>query len=109
MAKVIEQLDGFHIRGAAFQPVRNGYARDVLIDRLGYDPAQPRVLVVGSGGDLVAGELARLGFDVTGPDGLDDPQRLPFEAGAFDVVSYVDTFEITDDLDAVVAEAARVV
>ena len=102
-------LDGFHIRGASFQPVRNGYARDVLVDRQGYDPAVTKALVVGPGGDLLAGELTRLGFDVTGPAGLDDPHQLPLGDKDVDVAYYADTFEITDDLDGVVAEAARVV
>lgn len=101
-------LDGFHIRGASFQPVRNGYARQVLVDRQGYDPAATKVLVIGPGGDLLAGQLARMGFDVTGPSGL-DPRHLPFGDMAFDVAYYADTFEITHDLDGVVGEAARVV
>ena len=102
-----ESPDGFHIRAATFQPVRVDYAREVLLDRLGLDPTGTRVLVVGSGRGLLARELARLGFAVTGLDpsaaavrsavdatageGLvanyeaGDPQRLPYPDGAFDV------------------------
>ncbi len=122
--------DGFHIRAATFQPVRVDYAREVLADRLGLDPTGTRVLVVGSGRGLLARELARLGFAVTGLDpsaaavrsavdataaeGLvanyeaGDPHRLPYPDGAFDVAYYADTFETTHDLDRVLAEAARV-
>jgi 2-polyprenyl-6-hydroxyphenyl methylase / 3-demethylubiquinone-9 3-methyltransferase len=37
-----------------------------------------------------------------------DPQRLPYTDAAFDVACYTDTFEITDDVDRDLAEAARV-
>lgn len=125
-----ESPDGFHIRAASFHPVRIAYARDVLLERLGIDPAGKRALVVGSGRGLLARELARLGFAVAGLDpaatvvrlardatvheGLDvdyevgDPRQLPYPAQAFDVAYYADTFETTDDLDRVLAEAARV-
>jgi 2-polyprenyl-6-hydroxyphenyl methylase / 3-demethylubiquinone-9 3-methyltransferase len=51
---------------------------------------------------------------VTAREGLDvhydvgDAGLLPYPAAAFDAVYYADTFEITVDLDRVLAEAARV-
>jgi 2-polyprenyl-6-hydroxyphenyl methylase / 3-demethylubiquinone-9 3-methyltransferase len=118
------------IRAAAFQPVRAAYARHIILEHLGLDPAGKRALVVGCGRGLLAGELARLGFAVAAVDlaapaiqlaqeasaheGLPvdyevgDPQRLPCADAAFDVAYYADTFEITDDLDRILAEAARV-
>jgi 2-polyprenyl-6-hydroxyphenyl methylase / 3-demethylubiquinone-9 3-methyltransferase len=125
-----ERPDGFHIRAASFQPVRSAYVRQVLVERLGLDPHGRRALVVGSGRGLLARELARLGFAVTGLDpaasavrlardetareGLSvdhevgDPHHLAYPDQAFDVAYYADTLEITPDLDRVVAEAARV-
>jgi 2-polyprenyl-6-hydroxyphenyl methylase / 3-demethylubiquinone-9 3-methyltransferase len=130
LAAADQRPDAFHIRAASFQPVRGGYARQVLLERLGLDPQGRRALVVGSGHGLLARELARLGFAVTGLDpaaasvrlardetgreGLSvdyevgDPHQLAYPDQAFDVAYYADTLEITPDLDRVVAEAARV-
>lgn len=121
--------DGFHIRAASFGSVRSDYVREVLTRR-GIDPSGRRALVVGSGRGLLAIELARSGFTVTGidpsetateiarsaadADGLElelhvgNARSLPFDTGTFDVVYVADTFETTDDLDDVVAELARV-
>jgi 2-polyprenyl-6-hydroxyphenyl methylase/3-demethylubiquinone-9 3-methyltransferase len=121
--------DGFHVRAAAFHPVRAAYARQVLLDRLGLDPRGKRALVVGCGRGLLARELARLGFAVAAldpaPEALrlaeaatagagppvgyarGDPSRLPYGDGTFDVAYYADTLETTADLDRVLAEAAR--
>jgi 2-polyprenyl-6-hydroxyphenyl methylase / 3-demethylubiquinone-9 3-methyltransferase len=125
-----ERTDGFHIRAAAFQPVRGPYARAVIRERLGLDPKGKRALVVGCGRGLLARELARLGFAVVGVDPLPsviqlaqeasvregvrvqyevgDPPLLRYNDGEFDIAYYTDTLEIMDDLDRVVAEAARV-
>jgi 2-polyprenyl-6-hydroxyphenyl methylase/3-demethylubiquinone-9 3-methyltransferase len=125
-----EHSDGFHIRAAAFQSVRGPYARAVIVERLGLDPKGKRALVVGCGRGLLARELARLGFAVVGVDPspsairlaqeasaregvrvqyeIGDPLRLRYGEGEFDIAYYTDTLEITDDLDRVVAEAARV-
>jgi 2-polyprenyl-6-hydroxyphenyl methylase / 3-demethylubiquinone-9 3-methyltransferase len=121
--------DGFHIRAATFQPVRAAYARRVILDRLSIDARGRRAVVVGAGHGLVSRELARLGFTVSALDPavsairqareassqdlpvdyqVGDPRRIPYADGTFDVAYYQDTFEITDDLDRVLAEAARV-
>lgn len=124
-----EAPGGLHIRAAAFQPVRTAHVRDVVQERLRLDPAGLRALVVGSGHGLLTRELARLGFVVTGVDpdtsavesarkaadeGLTvhyevgDPTALSQPDGSFDLAYYADTLEVTDDLDGVLAEAARV-
>jgi 2-polyprenyl-6-hydroxyphenyl methylase/3-demethylubiquinone-9 3-methyltransferase len=122
--------DGFHIRAASFQPVRSAYVREVLLGRLGLEPAGKRALVVGAGRGLLARELARMGYAVSAQDGdpeavrrgraaadgerptvdyeLGDAERLPYPDAAFDVGYWADTLEITPDVDAVLAEAARV-
>ena len=122
--------DGFHIRAAAFQPVRVAYVRHVIFERLGIDPSGRAALVVGSGRGQLAREFARLGFalaaldpapvavrmarEAAGLEGLPgdyevgDPTRLPYPDAAFDVLYYQDTLETTDDLDRVFAEATRV-
>jgi 2-polyprenyl-6-hydroxyphenyl methylase/3-demethylubiquinone-9 3-methyltransferase len=121
--------DGFHIRAAAFQPVRGPYAREVILERLGLNPRGKRALVVGCGRGILARELAGLGLSVIGVDpspsairlaqeatvreGLHvdyatgEPGRLPYGDAEFDIVCYTDTLEITHNLDEVVAEAAR--
>jgi 2-polyprenyl-6-hydroxyphenyl methylase / 3-demethylubiquinone-9 3-methyltransferase len=96
--------DGFRIRATAFLPARLEYVRHVL-ERQGIDPHCKQALVVGAGDGLLAQALVGLGFAATE---LDSPQRLPTGDGAFDIVYYQDTLEVTDDLDLVLSEAARV-
>ncbi|UCM87926.1 class I SAM-dependent methyltransferase [Streptomyces marincola] len=122
-------IDGRHIRAVTFHGVRMEYVRGVL----GRDATRPpgrRALVVGG----IRGELARglagEGLDVTAVDPsevatrvareraeregvavthLTGPaERLDLPDAAFDLVYCADTFEITDRLDDVLAEAARV-
>jgi 2-polyprenyl-6-hydroxyphenyl methylase / 3-demethylubiquinone-9 3-methyltransferase len=128
--KCSPEPDGFHIRAATFHPVRTGYARRVILEQLGWHPRVRSALVVGAGRGLLARELARLGLSVDAidpdPDAIrlareatarenlsvdyrvGDAHRLPYPDAAFDVLYYADTFEITPDLDRVLAEAARV-
>jgi 2-polyprenyl-6-hydroxyphenyl methylase/3-demethylubiquinone-9 3-methyltransferase len=100
--------DGFRIRGAAFLPARLGYVRQVVLERLGRDPRQSQVLVVGPAEVGLAGELAQLGFGVEAFDLADGARRLPYGDAAFDVVYCHDTLETTDALDDLLREAARV-
>ncbi|MEV5569720.1 methyltransferase domain-containing protein [Spirillospora sp. NPDC052269] len=122
-------IDGRHIRALTFQDVRLEYVSSVL-RRLGIEPAGRSALVVGSGRGLLARGLAGLGLDVVALDpsaeatamareagGAEDGGFLEFATGpaedpgladaSFDVLFYADTFEITGDLDRVVAQAAR--
>ncbi|WP_026416493.1 class I SAM-dependent methyltransferase [Actinomadura oligospora] len=118
-------IDGRHIRALTFQDVRLEYVRSVL-RRLGIDPAGRSALVVGSGRGLLARGLAGLGLDVVALDPSAEATAMAREAGggpiefvtapaedpgradaSFDLVFYADTFEITGDLDRVVAHAAR--
>ncbi|MEV4256049.1 methyltransferase domain-containing protein [Spirillospora sp. NPDC049652] len=118
-------IDGRHIRALTFQDVRLEYVSAVL-SRLGIDPPGRTALVVGSGRGLLARGLARLGLDVVALDPSPEATDLARSAGgepveyatapaedpgladaSFDLVFYADTFEITDDLDRVVAHAAR--
>ncbi|TWF82030.1 3-demethylubiquinone-9 3-methyltransferase [Pseudonocardia hierapolitana] len=125
-----DAIDGRHIRAVAFQQVRLQYVRRTL-DTVGAATAGGPALVVGSGrGDLARG-LARLGMDVTALDPsaaatelarrrsdpgdgavtyrtarAEDLGELP--DSSFALAYYADTFEITADLDRVLAEAARV-
>lgn len=114
----------------SLNPVRFGYFSDILLGRPGMDPARIRALDIGCGGGLLAEEFARLGCHVTGIDpsvrsieaarahaaesGLaidyqvGTGEDLPFEDSSFDVVYCCDVLEHVTDLDAVIAETARV-
>jgi 2-polyprenyl-6-hydroxyphenyl methylase/3-demethylubiquinone-9 3-methyltransferase len=115
-------VDGRHLREVSFQEVRLEYLRPRL-------PAPARVIVVGSGRGLLARALAADGHRVTGLDAsaaatalaeaggrnggtvefrTAPATRLPLPDGEADLVHLADTLEVTPDLDAVLAEAARV-
>ena len=113
----------------AINPGRIGYLRRIL-EETGYRTASARALDVGCGGGLMAEEVARMGFDVTGVDpaeasvevaadharrsGLDITYRvaageaLPFDDGQFDLVYCCDVLEHVADARSVIAESARV-
>jgi 2-polyprenyl-6-hydroxyphenyl methylase/3-demethylubiquinone-9 3-methyltransferase len=123
-----DAVDGRHIRAVTFQPVRLRYVQGALA-RAGLRPDGAPALVVGSvRGDLARG-LAGLGMAVTALDpspvatelarradpgspttyrtaAAEDLDALP--DAAFRLAYYADTFEITSNLDAVIAHAARV-
>ncbi|MCA1723838.1 MAG: bifunctional 2-polyprenyl-6-hydroxyphenol methylase/3-demethylubiquinol 3-O-methyltransferase UbiG [Thermomicrobia bacterium] len=114
----------------ALTPVRFGYLRDVLADKLRIEMQGTRVLDIGCGGGFLAEEFAALGCDVTGIDpsaptivqaevhakeaGLTIAYRvasgeaIPFDDATFDIAYCCDVLEHVDDLDAVIAETARV-
>jgi len=117
-------IDGRHIRALTFQEVRLEYVRSVLRG-LGIEPEGRSALVVGSGRGLLARGLAGLGLNVVALDPSAEATAMAREGGgaveyvtapaedpgladaSFDLVFYADTFEITDDLEGVVAHAAR--
>jgi 2-polyprenyl-6-hydroxyphenyl methylase/3-demethylubiquinone-9 3-methyltransferase len=121
-------VDGRHIRAVSFQPARLEYVRRPLA-RTGLRPDGAPALVVGSiRGDLARGP-AGLGMDVTAVDPSPAATELArraapgtaaryrtaaaedlgaFPDAAFSFAYYADTFEITSDLHAVLAHAARV-
>ncbi len=110
-------------------PARFGYFREVL-EAVSIDPEDRPALDIGCGGGLLAEEFAGLGCRVTGLDpseasldvareharasGLEIEylagvgERLPFPDASFDIAYCCDVLEHVDDLDAVVAETARV-
>lgn len=111
-------------------PVRFGYFERVLTGEESLERGQLRVLDVGCGGGLLAEELARRGFEVTGidpaPESIETARKhasasglsidyevgtgeaLPFPDGQFDHVTCCDVLEHVDDVDRVIAEVARV-
>jgi 2-polyprenyl-6-hydroxyphenyl methylase/3-demethylubiquinone-9 3-methyltransferase len=113
----------------AINPGRVGYLREV-IDRAGLDPGSSEALEVGCAGGLMAEEVARIGFSLSGVDpsapSIDTAQRhaiqsgleidyhvacgeaLPFADGTFDLVYCCDVLEHVSDLDGVIAETGRV-
>lgn len=113
----------------AINPARMGYLEET-IRRLELHGAGRRALDVGCGGGLMAEEVARLGFMVTGVDpaaaaievarhhaqssglAIDYQvafgEALPFADAAFDLVYCCDVLEHVSDLPRVIAEAARV-
>jgi 2-polyprenyl-6-hydroxyphenyl methylase/3-demethylubiquinone-9 3-methyltransferase len=115
---------------AALTPVRFGYLRAVLVNRLRIDPRGKRTLDVGCGGGFLAEEFAKLGCTVTGIDpsapsiaqaeahateaGLTitywvaPGEAIPYADATFDIVYCCDVLEHVDDLDRVIAETARV-
>jgi 2-polyprenyl-6-hydroxyphenyl methylase/3-demethylubiquinone-9 3-methyltransferase len=116
--------------GTALNPVRLPYFRDVLVERLGWDPKGKSALDVGCGGGLLAEEVAGLGCRVTGVDpsgpsiaiarahaltsGLEIDYRqasgesLPFPDRSFDIAFCCDVLEHVASVDAVIGEIARV-
>jgi len=111
-------------------PIRLGYMRRDLTEKLQIDLQGKRTLDVGCGGGLLAEEFARLGCAVTGIDPSEKSleaarthareaglaieyhqgagERLPFPDGAFEIVYCCDTLEHVDDLDKVISEISRV-
>ncbi|WP_163507032.1 class I SAM-dependent methyltransferase [Fodinicola acaciae] len=123
-----EAIDGRHVRAVTFQAVRMAYVSDTLT-ATGLPAAGSRALVVGSGRGLVAAGLRELGFDVVAIDpseaatalarqaygrtGIDfrtaPAEDLGLADARFDLAYYEDTFEVTSQLDRVLAEAARAI
>ena len=125
-----EEDSSMAILRTGVNPGRVAYIRRILLDELGIDPAGRHVLDVGCGGGLLAEEVARMGFEVTGVDpsepslesacvhagreGLDIEyvrgvaEDLPFGDASFDVVYCCDVLEHVESVERTVAEAARV-
>ena len=113
----------------AINPGRIGYLRRIL-EEIGLRTSGARALDVGCGGGLMAEEVARMGFAVTGVDpaeaaidvAADHARRsglsivyqvaageaLPFDDGRFDLVYCCDVLEHVVDLPSVIEESARV-
>ena len=111
-------------------PGRLAYFREAMAAHFPQSVAGLRALDVGCGGGFLAEELAQLGCRVVGVDpssvsirsarrhaaavGLEieyrvgSGERLPAEDRSFDVVLCCDVLEHVPDVDAVLAEAARV-
>jgi 2-polyprenyl-6-hydroxyphenyl methylase/3-demethylubiquinone-9 3-methyltransferase len=120
----------FYQLRAAFNPARVGYAKKIVVGRLGLDPRATTALDVGCGGGFVTEELARLGFNTTGVDPSEASVRiaaahalesglrirymtgtgesLPFGDGTFGAVFCCDVLEHVRDLSRVIAEIGRV-
>lgn len=124
-----DTVDGRQIRAVAFQDVRLQYVTGT-IKKAGLGAAGSRALVMGSGRGLLAGGLARMGFDVVAVDPSATATAMAREAHesqglavvhqtapaedldlpdeAFDIAYLADTLEITPDPDRVIEQAARV-
>jgi 2-polyprenyl-6-hydroxyphenyl methylase/3-demethylubiquinone-9 3-methyltransferase len=118
-----------HLLRTSLNPARLDYLRDAVAAH-GLDPSQSTALDVGCGGGLMAEDVARMGFRVTGVDpsagslevareharqsGLEIEyvegvgEALPFEDASFDLVYCCDVLEHVDDVPAVLAESRRV-
>lgn len=123
-------VDWFHVRAVAFLTLRADYLRSAIAHHRGSVTTNHRVLMVGADRGLLAREMARHGCVVCAlePDtsvarlaarlaDTDDTtvdirvgaaEQLPYPDESFDVGHWADTLEITQNLDAVLAEAARV-
>src|SRR5262245_16118361 len=106
------------------------YVHRVLTEKARRDPKSTRVLDVGCGGGLVAEEMARLGYTVTGVDPSEPSvaaassharheglritltvgsgEALPCRTAAFDAVYSLDVLEHVEDLDGVIVEVRRI-
>jgi len=124
-----DERQPLHAIRTSLNPARMSYFRAVLAAQ-GIDPGGKVIVDVGCGGGLLAEELAALGAQVIGVDPaaasiatarehasrarLDIDYRvgrgeqLPLSDGAADIVCCVDVLEHVADLDAVIAETARV-
>jgi 2-polyprenyl-6-hydroxyphenyl methylase/3-demethylubiquinone-9 3-methyltransferase len=121
-----EAVDGRQIRAVAFHDVRLQYVTDAT-RKAGLAAAGSRALVVGSGRGLLAGGLARMGFDVLAVDPsaaatamareAHEREDLPIahktapaedlglQGETFDLAYLADTLEITPELDRVLEQA----
>lgn len=110
-------------------PARLEYLGRVLAER-GLDPRGSHIVDIGCGGGLLAEELAGLGAAVTGVDPslpalavarrhaagsgvsidykVGAGEHLPLPDACADIACCVDVLEHVDDLDAVLAETARI-
>lgn len=117
-----------HTLKTGLNPARFGYFRQVMAAN-GLKTQGLRVLEVGSGGGILSEEFARLGCKVHGIDlshasakiALEhskqgklsnlyltgQAERLPLTPGYYDVVACCDVLEHVRDLEAVIAECAR--
>jgi 2-polyprenyl-6-hydroxyphenyl methylase / 3-demethylubiquinone-9 3-methyltransferase len=124
-----DERQPLHAIRTALNPVRLEYFASVL-RRLGVDPSGKTVADIGCGGGLFAEEFARLGARVIGIDpsrpslytarshaaamGLSidyragTGERLPLDDASVDIACCVDVLEHVNDVDAVIAETARV-
>jgi 2-polyprenyl-6-hydroxyphenyl methylase / 3-demethylubiquinone-9 3-methyltransferase len=124
-----DERQPLHAIRTSLNPARMSYLRAALAAQ-GTDPGGKVIVDVGCGGGLLAEELAALGAQVIGVDPaaasiatarehasqarLDIDYRvgrgeqLPVQDGVADVVCCVDVLEHVADLDAVIAETARV-
>ena len=111
-------------------PVRFGYFREILLEKLKIDPSGKETLDIGCGGGLLAEEFARLGCKVTGIDPSEPSlavakahaqqsdldihylvgvgEHLPFADASFAIVYCCDVLEHVNDLEQVITETARV-
>ncbi len=117
-----------HLLRTSLNPARFGYLIEVATQH-GLDPAASAALDVGCGGGLLAEDVARAGFAVTGVDpsepslerarehasaeGLDityvegTGEDLPVDDASFDLVYCCDVLEHVDSVPAVLAEIRR--
>lgn len=113
----------------AINPCRVGYLRRTL-ELLAIEPTGRPALDLGCGGGLMAEEVARLGFSVTGIDPapaaievakahasesgvridyrVATGEALPFADASFDLVYCCDVLEHVSNLERVIEESARV-
>ena len=119
-----------HVIRTGLNPVRFGYAQGVVERQRLSTCRQPSALDIGCGGGLLSEEFARIGYQVTGIDPsvasirvavsharqsgyeiayiVAPGEALPFPDASFDLVYCCDVLEHVDDLEAVIAETARV-
>lgn len=119
-------LDGRQIRASAFEPAQRQLAGQLAQQ---WDPqlSVRRALTVNAGYSPLPSVLTGAGFTVESVDVsaaaiteasrrhpsvpqriIDDPARLPYPDGRFDLVWCIDSIEHTDHPEAVIAELARV-
>jgi 2-polyprenyl-6-hydroxyphenyl methylase/3-demethylubiquinone-9 3-methyltransferase len=125
-----DPVSSYHQTLAFLNPVRIGFAKKVLLGKLGIDPGGKKALEVGCGGGILCEEIARLGFETTGIDpseaslraaieharagglsiryGPASGESLPFADSTFDVVFCCDVLEHVRDLPKVISEVSRV-
>jgi 2-polyprenyl-6-hydroxyphenyl methylase / 3-demethylubiquinone-9 3-methyltransferase len=120
----------FYLIQSSVNPARVGYFKNILFNKLKFDPQGKTAIEVGCGGGVLCEEIARMGFDVTGIDPSEHSlqiaaihakanslqinyekgtgEALPYRDNSSDIIFCCDVLEHVRDVPKVISEISRV-